>query len=180
MGVFTAISIIAVVAAASLSAYSAHQQAQSQKKSAEYNKKVAENNAKLSTMQAQFNAQRLREKNRRLAAKQRTGFAKSGVSIVSGSAFDVLADQESQGELDVLTTLYRGKVQAVGYQGQAKYQDFVGESAQTQGTINVASSLVSGAAGVAGTINQAQSVNATNRLADSIQKTETTPEIEGF
>lgn len=162
------ISLVATAAAAGVSAYSAHQQGQAQKKAAEFNKQVAENNAKLASMQARYDTERLREKNRRLAAKQRVSFAKSGVSIVSGSAFDVLQDQEIQGELDELALLYRGNVQATGYQGQAQYQQFVGEQAEIQGRINTISAGVGGAADIAGTAAYASTLKSPDTTTKSV------------
>ena len=164
------------VASAAAGVVSSVQAADAQRKSADYNKKVAENNAQAARMQAGFDAQRVREKNRRIAATQRAGLAKSGVSIVSGSAFDVLADQEAQGELDALTTLYRGRVQSTGFSGQAQYQDFVGKSAQEQGLINTGSSVLTGAAGVGGALGNLADVQAAKGQAASIQNA---PSIEG-
>jgi hypothetical protein len=172
MAAFTTIAavvaVVASVAAAGVSAYSSQQQAKSQKKAADYNAKVAENNAKLASMQASYDAQRVRDRNRRLAGKQRAKFAKSGVSIVSGSAFNVLQDQEIAGELDVLTTLYGGKVKQTGYEGQARYHQFAGENALKQGNINMAGSLLTGVGSAASASSNLASIKADQARSEAM------------
>lgn len=143
------IGVVAALAAAGVGTYSAIQSGQAQKKAADYNAKVAEQNARLSQMQSRFDAERIRDRNRRLAASQRSSFAKSGVSIVSGSAYFVQQDQEIQNELAELTTLYRGNVEATGFQSQSTYHQMTGQNALAQANVNAAGSALSGVAGAA-------------------------------
>lgn len=72
--------------------------------------KAAEFNAEVGHIQALEAAQRglLTESQHRIAVgqlqgKQRVGFAGAGVSVASGSAFDVLAETTKLGNLDAMT-----------------------------------------------------------------------------
>lgn len=144
----TIVIAAAVIAAASAAAgtYSTVRQGQFQEKAAKYNAKVAENNAKLAQFQAQSDADRLRDRNRRLAAKQRAAFAKSGVSIVEGSAYDVQYDSAIQGELDALMVLYRGRTEGSGYRSAAAYNRAVGRNAGAMTPVNAAATGLGGLA----------------------------------
>lgn len=141
--ILTTAAILAVVSAGA-GAYSTYQQGQFQKKAADYNAKVASNNAKLSQFQAQYDADRLRDRNRRLAARQAVSYAKSGVSIVEGSAYDVQYDSSVQGELDALTILYRGKTESTGYQSAAAYNRAVSANAKAMTPVNTGATLLGG------------------------------------
>lgn len=140
------VAIVAAVASAASSAYSSYAQGQMQKKAANYNATVAENNARAASMQAAYDAQRLKDRNRRIAAKQRTTYAKSGVSIIDGSAFDVQYDSAIQGELDNLAVIYRGNVAATGYRGEASYLRASGRNAAQMGNYQAGATLLTSAA----------------------------------
>lgn len=148
--IITVVAIAASVAAAGVSAYSAQQQASAAKKASKYNQEVAANNARLKTLQSMYDADRVRDRNRRLAATQRVNLAKSGVSIVSGSAFALQEDQEMQSEFDYLTTLYRGKVEATGEKAKIPYYQMQAENAQAQANISSAGAILGGLSSAGG------------------------------
>jgi hypothetical protein len=144
LATITVIASALAVVSSGVAAYSSYYQGQQAKKQADFQAGVAENNAKASRQQAVFDADRLRERNRRLAGSQRTAIAKSGGTF-SGSAADVVNDSEIQGELDILTTLYKGNLRSGAYQNDATASRMAGKSARTQGYISAGGSLLGGA-----------------------------------
>ena len=143
--VLTTAAIVIAVAGAATGAYSAIQSAKAQEKAADFNEKVAQNNATLSKYQAAEEARRLRVRNMRIAGAQRVAGAKSGIELTSGSFQDVMRDTAIQGEMDALTALYTGKVDATRSLSQAKLFGMEGKQAMRQGYLNAGASLLSGA-----------------------------------
>jgi len=141
--VLTIVSIAATVAAAGTAAYSSYAQGQYQKKAANYNAQVASNNALSSQQQASADAQRMRDRIRRIGGAQRAAQGKSG-GTGGGSFADIAADTAIEGELDVLTTLYRGNVQAGGFRAESTLQRASGKNAATQGYYNAGAQIVGG------------------------------------
>lgn len=153
--------IMGVVAAAgaATSAYGSYAAGQAQKSAAKFNAEVANNNATMAVQQANADATKIRDRNRRLAGTQRAALAKSGVNL-SGSGEDVMYDSAIQGELDALTTIYKGHVEGVNYHSQASLDTFQGNSAYSAGLFSAGGSLLSGAGSMAQAYGNYQSIKA--------------------
>lgn len=157
------VAAAAAVAGTVVSVQAAKASAKAQEDSAEYasdiakyNAKVAENNALSAQQQAAYEADQIRRRNVQVLGRQRAMAAKAGV-LISGSVADVIEDSSVQGELDVLTTLYSGAMQANYYksqgtlsQSESKFQQFVGKTAKVQGQYAVAGGIASGVGNLAG------------------------------
>jgi hypothetical protein len=138
-----------MVVAAAVSAYSAYSQGQAAKKAGEFNAKVAQQNAEISRAQAAAQAQQTqRETFLRLGAIRAAQGASGGT--MEGSALDVLGDVATQGELQRQQDIYRGEMQARGYNNTASLDLMRAKSAGQQGTLSAVGSLAQGAAGAAG------------------------------
>ncbi len=105
-------------AGAATSAVSASQQASAEKDAQDYNAQVAENNATVARDKAKYEAQRLRERNRRVIAEQRGEYLSSGLQL-KGTAEDVIFDSSIQGELDVMSAEYSGKIESGAHTADA-------------------------------------------------------------
>lgn len=140
------IAATAAVAGAGVSAYGQYSQGQAAKSAAEFNAQVAKNNASSAEMSAAADAQQLLSRNKRLQGSQIAGMAAAGIDPNSGSASDVQYDSRVQGELDALTTQYKGHIQGMNDQAQASLDRFQGNAAQTAGYIGAGGSILSGAA----------------------------------
>ncbi len=147
VGTATAIILAAVAAvtAASSAAYAGY----SQKKAADYNADVANNNAKMAQLQASADAALIQKRNQRLQGSQLAAMSAAGLDVDSSSATDVMYDSKVAGELDRLTTLYKGKVASTNYNAQAAGYRQEGKNALAAGYMNAGSSLIGGAANMA-------------------------------
>lgn len=141
--IFYIIAIVAAIAAASVSAYGAHQAAKSQEDVADYNAKVARNNAIAAKNSASYDADRLRDRNKRLRATQATSYLKAGVTL-EGSAQDVMYDSALEGEMDALSVVYKGQLEINSQGAGADIYKMQGGAARQTGQYAVASSVLSG------------------------------------
>ena len=105
-------------AGAATSAVSASNAASAESDAQKFNAQVADNNATVARDKAKYEAARLKERNRRIASEQRGEYLASGLQL-NGSVEDVLYDSSLQGELDVLSTAYSGKIQSNAQQADA-------------------------------------------------------------
>ena len=136
-------AIIAAVLIAGATAYSVAAQQQAM----DYNQKVAENEAEAAQTRAQREADRRRRISRRAEARIQTSFAGAGVSIDSGSAFDVALDQAIQGELSAQAALDEGNMLAWQRNTEKKAIGFQGRNQQV-------TTLLSGAGSIAGSFSR--------------------------
>ncbi len=143
-----ALIIAAITIAAAASSYSAYSSAQAQRDSARYNQAVAKNNATAAAQQAQYEADRIRERNRHILGQQRANLSKSGVDL-SGSGADLAMDSAIQGELDVLASIYTGRISSGSAEAQSQLfamQARQAGKAQTYGTVATATGTLAGGA----------------------------------
>ena len=122
---FAAVAVVAAVASAGLSAYSASQQAQAQKDQANYNSQVAANNATIdlqqrssSLQQGDVEAQQAQMHQAQVLGAQRASLAANGVDLTTGSAQDLLTSTKFLGAQDVNTIQSNAARTAWGYQVQ--------------------------------------------------------------
>lgn len=94
----------------------------------DYSAEVYGRNADLSEAQAKDALARgreaelaLRRKGRSLTASQQSSFAAQGLDITSGSAQDVMQNDQALGALDALTIRNNAQREALGFRKQAEY-----------------------------------------------------------
>ena len=129
--------------------YSAVSSGKAQAESSKFNAAVARNNALVTRQQAEYDAARIRDKNRRVIGMQRAAIAGNQLEL-SGSMQDVLVDSAIQGELDVATAIYQGKVSAGNQYAQARLDERQASSAMSAGWLNAGATLLGGVSTGAG------------------------------
>jgi hypothetical protein len=134
-----------MVAGAALSAYGAIQQANAAKAAGSYNAAIRERDATVAMQQSQADADRVALQGKRVEGSLLANYGAAGVASDEGSPLDVLADSASQNQLDQETIKYKGRLKAMGYQGDAALSRMGAEVAEDQGPLNAASHLLTGA-----------------------------------
>lgn len=139
------IMAVTTVASTAFGVVQAKQQARDQKAVADYNARVSENAAQESRNKATEaeNAQRL--KTARLLSKQKAQFGAAGIDLSSGSALQLQEDTVTLGEADALRIRRSGDSQFSGLVEESELETAKGEMAESQGDLNVAGTLLSGA-----------------------------------
>jgi hypothetical protein len=79
---------------------------------AKFNEKVAENEAEYQRKKAAVEARRQFERTQKLMGKQRVGYAKAGVSLMSGSVQDVFASTLQESAEDMTAIMVGGEAQS--------------------------------------------------------------------
>lgn len=149
----TGVEIALLAAAAAVSAAGALSAANAQAKAAKFNAKVADQNAAAARRQADADSARQQRLVDRQLAKRRTLAGASGTTI-EGSSLNLLEDLAAEGQLDVLGIRQQGLAQAREFDIQASQSRARARAARTQGFFQAGSTLLSGAAGVAGGIGR--------------------------
>lgn len=136
-------SALAPIAQGVASGMSQQNAADARAEAYERNAAVMQSNAQQAMNAATFEANRKRAQSRRLMESQTASFLKSGVSL-EGSPTNALTEQAGEGELDALTSMYTGQVQANQYNNQANLQrSYAGQEKQAGKTM-FRSALISG------------------------------------
>lgn len=137
------VTVMQAVAAAGavMTAVSAVQSGQAQKKASDYNAQVAENDAIARKQSAAFEETRLRERQRQAMGMARANAAASG-NTMEGSALDLMAQSAQNAELDALAILYSGQVGANASRSQAAADRLQGGMAQTAGYMQAGTTLL--------------------------------------
>jgi hypothetical protein len=104
-------------------------------------------NAQQAMIAANFEANQKRAQTRRTLASNTSSYLKSGATL-EGTPTLALEEQASEGELDALTSLYTGKVQAAQYSNQANLQRYYAQQQRSSGDDMFRSSLITGIAKV--------------------------------
>jgi hypothetical protein len=156
------------IVGAGISAYGMYAQGQSQKKMADYNAKVQENAAIASRQSAEFEANRIRDRARRVQGAQTAAYSKSGL-MLSGSAIDVAMDSSIESEMDVLTTLYKGKTSADADFADAAARRAAGSDAASLGMLSGAGTLLGGFAQAGGYLGQANAASAASEYQPKLK-----------
>jgi len=148
------IAAAAAVAGAGVSAYSAYESGQEQKKVAEANARMAEYQAKQAKEAADLKATYYKKEADKRMASIRAGFAASGVATTEGTPLMVLMESASEVAKDELRIRRGGEQTAWGLLSEANIQRMGGKSAATRGAWGAGASLLGGAARVAKSYGQ--------------------------
>lgn len=167
MPVTPAMMAVVGLAGAGVSAYGQYQQGQEEKSAQEYNASVLEKEAansravgaresEIIRQNAVLNEYRMRKQMAINTGTQIGAYAKSGVSVSTGSPIDFIADQIATQELDIqidqwnakndiAVTTYNAEVNASNKESEATMRRKYGRSAVTNATYAGVGTLLSGA-----------------------------------
>jgi hypothetical protein len=140
-------SVLATAAGTYVAYEGAQQQAAAAREKGDYDKAVSDINANTVSQQAGADAALHREKVRRAAGAQEAAIAKTGGSL--DQAGDIMYDLAVQGELDALTTEYKGQVTANRYRQGGELSLLEGNNAAAAASTRGTGSLISGIAATA-------------------------------
>lgn len=119
-------------------------EAQSRASANKYNAAVAEQNAVQARLQAASSAKIQREQSERLLGAQQAAYGASGITM-EGTPLDVLANSATNAERDRQTIMYKGNLQAAGYQDQAQLDRYQATNELNQGYMKATGTLLGGA-----------------------------------
>lgn len=143
------IALALAVVGTAATAYGAYAQGQAADKAAQYNAQVASDAATTAQQQAQMAAQAQQRQASLVIGAARAGYGASGITS-EGSPLDVLAASASNSELDRQTILYKGHLQAAGYQDEEQLDAMKSSQAQQSEVTGTVGALASGGAKIAG------------------------------
>lgn len=131
-----------MLAGSSLQALGAVSQANAAKSAHYYNAELRERDAEVALQQASVDAWRVRQQDQFAQGDLLAGIGASGGS--SEDSMDVLRMSAANAKLDEETVLYKGRLKATGYHGDAALERQAGIVAERQGYLNSASSILTG------------------------------------
>jgi len=124
---------------AAFSAVSSIQQGRAANAMHRYNAQLMEQNAQFREEKARYDADKQQRRLRRALGKQRAGYGASGVVSDTGSALDVRMNDVIEGEIDRLTIMYEGAIEAADYRGRGRLEIMKGKSKQKAGYMSALS-----------------------------------------
>lgn len=134
-----------VVASTAVSAIGAISAGNAQADAYRYQAQVADQNATAARQQAQTAALIQQEQAKRTMGATIAAYGASGIAM-EGTPLDVLANSASQAERDRQQIIYKGEMQAAGYNNQAEMDRSSASNAQSQGYMKATGLLIGGAA----------------------------------
>lgn len=163
--VFQAIGAVVGVISALSQGRNQEQASQYNAAQAQENALISEQNAALSRSDALVHADQVKRENYLRLGAIAAAQGKSGGAAGEGSVLDVLGDVAGQGELERQDILYRGELQARGYQNQARGYERTaaldvsqGRNAVTSSYYKAGSELLSGASAIGSTYSKLRRV----------------------
>jgi len=167
MPALTSVLAGAALVGGAVSAFGSYQQGQENKKAQEYNAAINEQESALALASGKREAGIIKENQVLNEYRQRKdleiskgaivgGYAKSGVSVGTGSPLDVMADSISNAELEIAigawnskneseTALYNSQISSSQKQSEANMRRLYGKSAATNATYQGVGTLLSSA-----------------------------------
>jgi hypothetical protein len=146
----TGAAISLAVAGSAMTAISSIKQGQAAKTAAEYNAAVSNNNAMMAEQQAQSQAMVQGRRAMMQSGGLLANMAANGVEVGEGSPLDILSQSAANAEMDRQNIIYNGRVKAMSLRNQAQLDILQGETAQSNGYMSAAGSLLQGGASAAG------------------------------
>lgn len=143
-----AVASVASAVGTVVSAVGAIKQGNAAQAASQYNATVSRQNAEAVRADAAANAER-QERAARIRRGQNIAAAAASGLALEGSVLDIMEDNAIEEELDRLTILQRGEVDAAGLLAGAEMQEIRGRAAQREGRLSAGATLLSGAASTA-------------------------------
>lgn len=131
-----------MLAGAAISAMGAVSQANAAQAASGYNATLKAQHAKVALDQASVDAWRVQQQGQFAHGSLIAGLGASGGT--SDDAIDLLRMSVSNAKLDEETVLYKGRLRATGYYNEAELDRLAGRTAEEQGYLQGASSLLTG------------------------------------
>ena len=138
-------AVVVAVVGLALTAYGQYEQAQYDSKVGKYNEKMAEYEAEMQRQKGALELAEHHDRVRRLKGSQKVAILKSGMSLGSGTAIDLLADTETQAQLDAQVIKWNTDAGVWGKREEGRLALAEGRQRATQGYLRMGSSLLSGA-----------------------------------
>ena len=138
-------AVVAMLAAAGISAYSAVQQGQTNKKVGEYNAKMNEFAALDAEKKGDQDANKIRMRMDAMKGTARTRLAAAGLDLSDGTAANIQDTTEFFGESDMNTARYNGRKNAASARSAGSIARWQGDAANDQGNLQALGSLLGGA-----------------------------------
>lgn len=140
-----ALPVILLAASTAIGAVSAISQGNAAAAADRYNAQMADQNAVAAQQQAEASAAIQKEQSRKAIGASVAAYGGSGFTV-EGTPLDILANSASTAERDRQNILYKGQLQAAGYQSQAELDRASASNAETSGYMSAAGILVGGGA----------------------------------
>lgn len=118
--------------------------ARAESNAAKFNAAQAERNAQVARSNAAADAQAQSRDARRRIGAARAAYGAAGVSL-EGSPLDVLEQSAAEAEMDKMNILYKGELQAMGYEDTAALNRSRAKDAQTAGIFGAGKAVLTGA-----------------------------------
>ena len=134
---------VAGLAGGVMSAYGQLQQGEETQQTQNYNAQLDEQQAQVARQNAILNEYRARKEQGIMTGLQMGGYAKSGVSVGTGSPLDVIADSISNSELEIQMRNYNSEVEARNKESEARMRRLYGQNAVTQSKYQAVGTLLS-------------------------------------
>lgn len=134
-----------MIAGAGVSAVGAYSQGQAGKAAATYNTQLRERDAMTALSQSNQDAIQFSQRAAQAQGSLLAGYGGAGVATDDGSPMDALRMSVANAKFDEGAILYKGRLKATGYYDDAALNRMAGRTAEEQGGMNTASSLLTGA-----------------------------------
>jgi len=153
-----------MVAGTAIQAVGQIQQGNAAKAAADFNAAVARNQAIGARQKATADAARQERESRLRAGAARAAIGASGVTG-EGSALDILEANAAQEELDRLTILHGGEMQATGFETSAQLEQMRGAQAQKASRFAAGSTLLLGGATAYGSMGSSSGLTKSSTVS---------------
>jgi hypothetical protein len=137
------------VASAGMQIFGSLRERNEQAQAAEYNAQLMQQQAVMAQYSGAFEINKLRRAQTSMEGKQRAGYARSGVSSLSGSPLSVIASTAADYEIDIAATRFNTKVSAMRMLSQAEQDRYLARKLRSQGRAEAFSTLLSSASNMA-------------------------------
>lgn len=136
-------AVVVAVLAAATTAYSQYEQARYDTQVGQYNEKMAQYEADQQRAKGEIELAEHRERVKRLKGSQKVAILKSGMSLGSGTALELLADTEQQAAWDEKIIKWNTDAGVWGKNAEGSLALAEGRQRATQGYLRMGSSLLS-------------------------------------
>ena len=154
MPALTSVLAVASLAGGVMSAFGEAKQGKEIQQAQNFNAQIAEQEAGVVRQNAVLNEYRQRKSLTQNVGAMTAAYAKSGVSVSTGSPLDVIADSISNAELDISISKYNSEAEARNKESQAKMMRWQGLQAQNLGYAKAGSTLLTTATSAASALSK--------------------------
>jgi hypothetical protein len=136
---------ILAIASTGLKAFGALSESKAQSEAALYNAQIMQQRAYFAQQAGEFDVKNLQRAKSSMEGSQRAGYARAGVSSLSGSPLAVIADTAAQYEIDIASSRFNTQVQKMQFMSQARQDEVQAKRIRSQGRMQAFSTVLEGA-----------------------------------